>query len=410
MSSQAILQRNRMSYEVSQPVSIKTRPHDTILQYFERQQYKQNDTMIASLATGKYFVDPEKSYISVNVAIATADGSPCTGNFGSGSVANLFKNVRIFHKSGTTITSCQNNDIYIKAQDRIIKDEFWFNTIGLQQGYVPNTATNFNLDSRIADGVQYKIKLADLHGFFRGYNSSLLPPEIIDGLRIELDLQTANQALLENAGESPIVSYELLKSNIQLCLVKVMDNAALTVYNTAQKKGLSWTYDDTFTSNKNYANNDNAITISVDKAVSVAKNCIVFSRDANAQSSSEEDGYVFDFRQLNTNWNFTVGNDLYPWKKKITEPFDAYSVCLDAYQARYGVNISPFTFFGNNGVYALNLLTDDYLEMSGVFINANKRLNFSLQKGTDETGSLWTTCLLYTKVLRVNGTNSRVDE
>ena len=164
-------------------------------------------------------------------------------------------------------------------------------------------------------------------------------------------------------------------------------------------------------------NNDNAITISVDKAVSVAKSCLVFSRDNDLQNDITKDSYRFRFRQLGTNWNFTLGNDLYPWKKKVTEPFDAYSILLDTFSSRYGVNLTPNGFFGSgalntgkcNGVYALNLLTDDYLEMSGDFINSNKRLNFSIQKQTDTAPSVWTTCLRYTKVLRVNGTNSRVD-
>lgn len=415
--SSAILSRNRMEYSVSQPISVKTRPHDTILQYFERQSYKQNDTMIASLSSGKYYVDPEKSYISVNVEIGTSNLEPASGNFGSGSVANLFKNVRIFHKSGTTITSCQNNDVYIKARDKIQRDNFWFETIGRQQGYVADTTNDFNLTTFATGGVQYKIKLADLHGFFKGYNSALIPPEIADGLRFELDLNTVGQAIKQSGASATLNSYTIQKPNIQLCLVKVMDNAALTVYNNSQKEGLSWVYDDTFVSNKNYNANDNAITISVDKAVSVAKNCLIFSRDATLQNNVTDDSYRFRFRQSGVNWNFTLGNDLYPWKKKVTEPFDAYSICLDTFSSRYGVNVTPLEFFGSgvlntgncNGLYALNLLTDDYLEMSGDFINANKRLNFSIQKATDTDASVWTTILTHTKVLRVNATNSRVD-
>ncbi len=417
MSTEVILHRNRMMYEVPQPVSVKTRPYDTIVQYFERQEYKPLDTMIASLDSGKYFVDPRKSYISVNVKI-TGTGGVSEGSFGSGSVANLFKNIRIQHKSGTQITSCQNNDVYIKARDKIEKDKFWFDTVGVQQGYVGVPGTDWNLESIIADGLQYKIKLSDLHGFFKGYNDALIPPEIADGLRIELDLNSVGQAILNNPGQpGTINNYELLKPNIQLCLVKAMDNAAINVYNTAQQKGLKWCYDDYFVSEKQYNNNVNAITLPIDKAVSVAKNCMVWSRDTPTQNSVTDDSYNFRFREFGTNWFFTLGNDLYPWKKKVSEPFDAYSICLDVFQSRYGVNIKPVEFFGTfpsgdncNGVYAVNLLTDDYLEMSGEYINSNKRLSFEITKNTDEVGSTWATALTYTKVLIVNGTNSRIDE
>jgi hypothetical protein len=416
MTSQAILNRNRMTYEVSQPVSVKTRPHNTILQYFERQEYKPNDTMITSFASGKYFLDTTKSYISVNVKI-NAVGAPSSANFGSGSMANLFRNVRIFHKSGTTITSCQKNDIAVKAKDKIIRDDFWFSTIGKQQGYVDNPATDNNLESLVVDGVQFKIKLCDLHGFFKGYNDALMPPEIADGLRMELDVNTLAQAIQRDIAGGNITELEILKPNIQLCLVKVMDNAAVNVMNTAVNQGLSWTYDDVFVSNRNYNNNDNAITLAVDKAVSVAKNCLVLARDQPNINQIDADGYNFVFRQFNTQWCFTLGNDLMPWKQKVSYPQDAYSIALDCFQSRYGVNLTNLGFFGTgvnqtdcNGVYALNLLTDDYLEMSGDFINANKRLNFSIEKQTDEVASQWTTILTHTKVLRVNNTNSRVDE
>jgi len=252
MSSTAILSRNRMSYEVSQPVSVKTRPYDTILQYFERQEYKQNDTMIASLSSGKYFLDPEKSYISVNVAIQVAAGQTGVANFSSGSCANLFKNVRIFHKSGTTITSCQDNDINIKARDKIIRDKFWFETIGIQQGYVADSNNDYNITSVVPTGLQYKIKLADLHGFFRGYNSALLPPEIADGLRIELDLNTLGQALKQSDSSDTILSYTIEKPNIQLCLgsIQLPSNVmvdtlkqtyfqALATYNRVRDSGKS---------------------------------------------------------------------------------------------------------------------------------------------------------------------------
>ena len=65
MSKEQILNRNRILYEVAQPLSVKTRPYDTIIQPFENQVYNQNETMLVDIPTGKYFVDPEKSYLSV---------------------------------------------------------------------------------------------------------------------------------------------------------------------------------------------------------------------------------------------------------------------------------------------------------------------------------------------------------
>ena len=105
MSKEQILNRNRILYEINQPLSVKTRAYDTIVQPFENQVYYGLETMIASLPTGKYYVDPEKSYVSVKIRCFNSGGTICSANFGTGSIGNIVRNLRLFHKSGTQITS-----------------------------------------------------------------------------------------------------------------------------------------------------------------------------------------------------------------------------------------------------------------------------------------------------------------
>jgi hypothetical protein len=416
--SEAILQRNRMTYKVNQPTSVKTRPYDVIETFFTEQEYGTADTMICDFPTGKYYVDPTKSYLKMGVKVVDILGAQTTGGFGRGSCANLINDIRIFHKSGTTITSSHRNDINICVRDYIEKDDFWFQTQGVIQGYGTTTST---LNSE--NFVDFKIQLSELHGFFKGHNSKLLSPEIVDGLRMELDVNNPTTSV--QAIDSLIVDTRI-RPSLQICLVKVMDNALTSVNNEANKVGLSWTFDDCFTTKQFLPKDEYNITISIDKAVSVAKDIKVVSYNSLQRTTSVQDSYS-QFRPTkpytptfpnpqSTEWTYTLGTELYPYKKKVKYG-EAYPIVLDTYRTQYGVNQTQVDFVNNGFSFVTNLLTDDYLEMSGDFINTNKRLVWecnNVYKNEDDQSAgddlIFVSLLTHTKVLRVNDTNSKIDE
>ncbi len=409
----AILQRNRMTYKVNQPTSVKTRPYDTIETYFVEQEYKSGDTMICDFPTGKYYVDPTKSYLKMGVKVEQG-----SGGFGRGSCANLISQIRLFHRSGTTISTTHRNDVNIVARDYIEKDDFWFETQGSIQGYGTSTT---DIGSS-AESV-FKIQLSELHGFFKGHNSKLLPPEIINGVRMECDVNNPLTSI--QANDSPVLD-TIIKPTLQLCLVKVMDNAQISVNNEANKSGLSWTFDDCFSTKQYLPREEFDITISIDKAVSVAKDIKILAYEVNQRTQSGADSYT-QFRAEKpyvaiypnpqaTQWTYTLGTQMYPYKKKV-QYGDAYSILLDTYRTQYGVNQVPVSFFNDGFTFVSNLLTDDYLEMSGDFINSNKRLVWECNnvfKNEDEASEgdnlFFISLLTHTKVLRVNDTNSKIDE
>ena len=416
--SEAILQRNRMTYKVNQPTSVKTRPYDVIETFFTEQEYGTADTMICDFPTGKYYVDPTKSYLKMGVKVVDVLGGATSGGFGRGSCANLINNIRIFHKSGTTITSTHRNDINVCVRDYIEKDNFWFETQGVIQGYGTNL---FTLDNTTY--TPFKIQLSELHGFFKGHNSKLLPPEIIDGLRMELDVNNPTTSV--QANDSQIIDTRI-RPTLQLCLVKVMDNALVSVNNEANKVGLSWTFDDCFSTQQFLPKEEYDMTISIDKAVSVAKDIKVVSYNSQLRTSSGADSYAqwrptkpyratFPNPQA-TQWTYTLGTELYPYKKKV-QYGEAYPIVLDTYRTQYGVNQTRTDFVNEGFSFVSNLLTDDYLEMSGDFINTNKRLVWECNnvfKNEDDQSEgddlLFVSLLTHTKVLRVNDTNSKIDE
>jgi hypothetical protein len=408
MSTQAILQRNRMTYEVNQPTSVKTRPYDIIEQPFSDQQYNSGETGICHFPTGKYFVDSDKSYLVLKCTITAASGATTSAGFGSGSAQNLIKDIRLFHRSGTTISSTQDRDVYVKARDYIVHDKFWFDTIGVIEGYKsPVLGPVLSTDAPVT----LKIPLSELHGFFKGHNSRLLPPEIIRDLRMELVFNNLETALYKTSLAPPITSL-VIEPELQICLVKAMDSAIISVENVSNKTGLSWTYDDVFVTNKIQLAADQIFNSTIEKSVSVANNIITFARYTDVVKNQSSNSYVFNiYNGVGNSWMYTLGNDMYPYKKKITTGVDTYTCAIDAFKTQYGLNMKYLDdFSAQNWCYVTNLMSDDYLEMSGDFINSNKRLQFEKFTGSVPEDNRWTSCLSYTKVLRVNSNSSRVDE
>ncbi len=413
--SNSIYSKNRMLYNYSQSESVKVVPTDLQQIPFDDQSYEEGQTMTITLSTGDYFVDPEKSYIQVSVGIVGNGTNPLAVNFGRGSCANLFGGCRIFHKSGTQITHNVNLDLWTKAKQRVEKDGFWFNSQGLIQGYLaePTEAGQFfwSSTSTTPEVRNFKIKLADLHPFFRGTDRKIIPPQVADGLRLELDLNTSGRVFFINpvvVPSSPIVSWNVSSCSLQTALVDVQDQAVDFLNDVSIARGLQWEFNDVFVTTVTVGDTENDFNIPVEKAVRKAQNVITFFRDRSGDSNTGFDSHVFQ-PQPDAKWNYRIGNILYPYKRAITDPIDSYTVCVDSFEWEFGTNITYNEFNAYNSLYTTLLRTEDQLLSSGDFLNANKRIELQFSKSATNT-LLGHSCLEYRKMLTVNGTNSKVED
>ena len=406
--SKLIYEKNRILYDFKQPDSVKLIPTDVQIVPFDDQTYEFSDTMTASFPTGDYFCDGDKSYLSVKIKITGNDpGESLKLNFGRGSIANLWNSIRIYHASGTEISNVQNIDIWTKNRQTMSKDTFWKESVGYIQGYRQDPSTEFIYTSNPSE-LQFKIKLSELHPFFKGTEGKLLPKEIINDLRIELDTNLVNKVFTQGAAPiSEILTAQISKCELQLALVDLMDEAQDVVSDMANKDGLKWAYSDVFITTKVIGATENTTNVNIDKACSMAKNIVSVIR-ATDETNLQSDSYTWPEVFANR-WNYRVANVLYPYKRQVAETADSYSSAIDTYSWEFGTNLKYVDFVLNNSNYTTCLKTDDQLLHSGDYLNANKRVEFELEKGTLSTSSFIHSCLEYVKVLRVNDTNSRID-
>jgi hypothetical protein len=329
--------------------------------------------------------------------------SPLQASFGLGSVQNLFGSIRINHKSGTQIANVQNLDKWVKAKAYLEKDDFWFDTYGFIQGF-RNSGADPIWHSATDETRDFKLKLSELHPFFKG-TGQLFPPEVIDALRIELDLNNKYRAFASAPG---FESYEITSSDIQLALVLVQDEALDIISDEANSKGLEWTYDDVFITTKQVEAIEDNFTVAVDKAVSLAKNVITFPSFTLGNTQSAVDAY--DYRPMpSAKWNYRIHNKLYPYQRRITNKFDSYTTAVDMVDWECGNNLTYAEWDDHNAIYVSGLMSDDHIKNAGIFLNANKKVELDFEKANDGNSRLVHTCLEHTKRLSVNTVNAKID-
>ena len=329
--------------------------------------------------------------------------NPLEVDFGLGSVQNMFSSIRINHKSGTQIANVQNLDKWVKAKAYLEKDDFWFDTYGFIQGF-RNASAEAIWHSATDETRDFKLKLCELHPFFKG-TGQLFPPEVIDALRIELDLNNKYRAFGSAYG---FVDYEITSCDMQLALVLVQDEASDIISDEANSKGLEWTYNDVFITTKQVEAIEDNFTIAVDKACSLAKNVITFPSFTLGNTQSEVDAY--DYRPMpSAKWNYRIHNKLYPYQRRITNKFDSYTTAVDMKNWECGHNLTYTEWDDHNAIYVSGLMSDDRIKNAGIYLNANKKVELDFEKENDGNSRLIHTCLELTKRLSVNSVNSKID-
>jgi hypothetical protein len=409
MSNLAIYEENRVLYKFDKTnKSIKNVPTDIQQIPFDDQSYDFGQTMTASFSTGKYFVDTEKSYVNLEVELTGNGVDQFQANWGYGSANNLWRSVRIYHNSGTLISHADNIDLWKKSDDVLGKDAFWFDTIGFIQGYRPSPTTDAIWDSTAPQARSFKIKLSELHPFFKGQDHKLCPPEIINDLRIELDINQINRAIFQIAG--PALTARVSSCDLQCAVVEVMDAAQDAISDMANKEGLSWGFSDLFITTKQVAQNENNINIQVDKAVSMAQKVMTFARPSNADTATTIDSYQYTPMSGGISWNYRINNTLYPYKRAVANRFDSYTTAVDCYSWNHGHNMTYSEFEQQNHVYLTCLKTEDHIQNSGEYLNANKTIEIEISKNTSQSDRLVHVALQFNKLLTANSVNSRCDE
>jgi hypothetical protein len=376
MTDSAILFQNNLDYKLPPMTSLTT---NRVLkkQRFQNREYAgENSTMTCQWNTGTDFVDPKNS--SLVLKIKTAGGSAYTAGFGSGSCANIIKNIRINHRSGTPYTNTQKINQWRVKRDRHTHSTNWFDTVGNLMGY--DSGLVFDQFSGAEEHV-FVIPLTHIHPFFSPMGGVPIPANVCAGLRVEIDTAGYQEAFIE--GASGMTGYTITDCYFDCQSITLMDSAIASLNTVAMKQSLEYLYTDIFTSSNSHPSNTSQINVDVQKSVSLANSAFTLVQPTVNLSNLTVDSFLSPF--LAGKWDYTLGSNHYP-QTKIENIKLAYHTALVTYDklkhVDKGSSVTLTSFASDDGIYSVSLERDSSLALSSSPINASRALRFEMALDT----------------------------
>ena len=123
---------NNLRYELPPDLSVVV-SRTMHSHFFHTNSYTSGQRMVAQLNSGSAYIDPQNSYLTFDLKVASALETTVT--WGNGSAANLFKDVSVIARSGDELERTDQVWSVIPEQDRVQRSTQWFETIGAGMGY-----------------------------------------------------------------------------------------------------------------------------------------------------------------------------------------------------------------------------------------------------------------------------------
>ena len=184
MSEESLLFNNNLQFKCPPMISlVDTRVKQK--HYFDKRSYKEGDLMRCDI-NSKEYIDFENSSIVLDVEIIGEDL-----NYDSdydfhgeahGSGLNIFRSIRVDHKSGETMVDIEDLDFYNQMELTMKYSRQYLNTIGSDIGYNAVLPSG-NLKKKLV------IPLKHLCGLFDPLNKVYMPPQLA---KFKLELQTSD--------------------------------------------------------------------------------------------------------------------------------------------------------------------------------------------------------------------------
>lgn len=401
-ANSSLLFVNNLDYSLPAPSSVATgRQHKR--SYFQNRSYSQGETMVAQLNTGTDFIDTSNS--SIVIKVKTTGTGVYGAGFGSGSVMNLMKNIRIMHRSGTSYTNTQKLNMFTKLNDRFTKSAGWFSTIGANMGY----GRGASLFDDVDDEQTFVIPLHQLHGFFQSEGGQFIPPQVASGLRVEIDLASLGECFLESV--AGLTAYSVTQVYFDNMSVSLMDSAMASLNSVAQTSSLEYVFTDIYTAQNAVGVNTN-INLDVNKSVGMASRVLSMVQQTNTINDVTTDSFVIPY--LAGKWGYVLGSVHFP-NVDVDSLETAYHQSLVSYDKMKHVDkecsVTRGDFIDSDGIYTVSLERDTSLALSQSPVNASRALRFQLiLDSAPASASIATVFMQYLVSTRTTLTSSQVDQ
>jgi hypothetical protein len=404
--SNSLLQVNKMLYKMPPSLGITARRHH-VIDFSQQNSYSAGQTVVFDIQTGSYFIDPKNSYLRLDVATIGGDATA----FNSGGITNIIKRVVIRTKSGKEWCRAEEFNLYIRNALRYGASNNYLNKVGKSYGFDEGVAVT-------AGGSRYTIPLWLIPCFNQ---DKLLPPQIMEGLRIELTLAGVGEAF--ESGDA-LTGYVVSNAEIHSDAFDIADQFKRKVAEMSARQGLILVHKEYFHSNVGTITTTSTYNYDIKKACSKAcRNFNVLRPNAdistlNADSMNAEDYNVVRYQahigqDYMPNQPITIDDPLGPQENNVNEAYyDTQFVWDKVNQTWYCNTVTPEEFLGLTGtkklgMVAFNLNKSHVTDLDGYVLNNSRALVVDIKCDNDRARKV-DTFLQHLRVAKVYTANAEI--
>lgn len=368
---------------------------------FNPSSYSAGQPMQIVVQSGSDFISGPTSYILADIKIfgtvAGIRGWNQFGTDGNGSAFNIFKEVQYLHRASEVLDRTDNINALIATLVEYAFDSSFAEKFAQMFGF----GDNASYDSGTANGVSgitypWAFPMFLVSGLWA--QKALLPSYLVAGSRFQIQLETANTAIIAQNNEvDPVVAdvnYSLENVTLVLDSIDIYDAAKrdlMTQAANVSTQGLQYPYWSFFNSFKSITNGN---SINFDIQLSAAKTmlAIVKTRPQDAINNrlvNSMGSETYTYR----NWRFRLGSLVMP-QHEVDDRVEAYLIAQQAFNSYPDLDLvdnrtvqcgigfrrySDASGASNNGkaIIALTLEKTPLLNLSGQLTNNSQMLNFS---------------------------------
>jgi hypothetical protein len=385
---ESLLAINQLQFTLPPQLGIATsRKH--VVMFPQQASYTGASTIIIDSQTGSTYVDPFNSYFVFKVALTTN----VPWSWGSGSVANLIDRIIVRSRSGKELSRVESFPLWAKFSQLYSNGRDWVQTIGRSQGYVAYGVAPTN--SSYGDSYTS----ADTHTFilplhvipcFKPLNGKLLPPQLMEGLRLEITLANPATAVT-SYNATPLTSVSsVVTPELHYDCFTIADQFARKIIDMSARSGLKLLYEEAF--HTLVVSNTTTINFDIKKACSKGLRLLLIPRDSAVVGVVNADPvasnpYPFLTQQIN------IGSEYIPNQKLTTGTdsnnfIEAYYQTMFAHNALSGsTSISPTDYLGtpdrktyNSAMTCFTLNKSNVTGLNGFVINNSRALVVNLTR------------------------------
>ena len=417
----SLLGVNELSYQMPPSLGIATQAR-------HREEFAQinsytvssgggGQTVVFDSQTGSSFVDPKASYYVFNISHSSAEDI----GFGSGSIANIINTVTVRSRTGKEIGRYENFNLLCKYMDRVNESQEFLSSTLKAQGYsVSNGATRY-ADEVPATGKTYILRMSSIPCFCP-VNSKLLPPQLMEGLRVEFRLEASVIAFCPSViGEvlEDNLTYTLNRPSVQYKCYDLADAFARQIAMVASKSGLRLLHKEIFHTITSTSGNQGNWDIK--KAASKALNCMIVLRDTANTTAKNADCLASKVNDI-VRYQANIGSVYWPNQPltipAVTDYYQSYYYSMYGAGKIYGgfpSSLTPEQWAGtgdyktyNNNFIMINLNSSNVSDLVGMTVNNSRALLLDVLRATSGTDVRFDSFLTHLRATTVFTSNVTV--